>query len=999
MPTPPALDETFEALVVDWDGSGVAGGPSHVRALARRFEELSAAGVHTFVVSDACSPEVDRRLGARPPGPGRLHLCGDRGAEVVEVTGLGPVPVHHRSATAAEGQALDRAAKLTVAALRGRGRAARIAARRSTGRTVDVVLRAEPADPATIADVPEMVAMAVDASLAAGLSRPRIVGDGRRLEIGLTGKSDSARFATEWLAGRGITGQLVLVACDDPEEADHPVVGESLLSVEGLERAVVVTADRSGSAVPPRVVHLMGQPAIPDRAVHLRGGPSEFLAVLDAQLTRRRRRRVPRVDTDPDWVVELPATPALERVAEAMGAVGNGWAGSRASLEEEGPGSAPLFSVAGAFGDDGHLLHGPTWTSLVLHRQRHHTSPHRFLDLRTGTLYRDDHHRSGLRSLRFVSAAAPHVMAMRAEGNRDRLEAGEPLRPPANGTGERSGSDGGMVVARTPGSRCELAVAARDRSAGGSERRVVERLAAWSAGRAGGRSGLLAARRLAGAEAAGFDALLAEHRRAWARNWSGAEVAIEGGAEAARDQLAARFSVFHLLAAAAASGEAAVGARGLTGDAYAGHVFWDADVFVLPALAAIHPRAARAMLEYRIRRLPAARELARRRGYDGARFPWESADTGADVTPLVVRGPRGEAVRIATGTHEEHIVADVAWSAACYAAWTGDSSFLVSGPGRALFVETARYWASRLRLDPEGRAHLYGVMGPDEYHQVVDDNAYTNVMARWNLRRGADLLARTGNGERAEVARWRDLAERLVDGWVPRRGLYEQFAGYFDLEPLLVSQVARPPVAVDLLIGARRVAESQLIKQADVLMLHLLVPDEVEPGSLGPCLDFYEPRTAHGSSLSPAVSATLLARAGRPDAALDLFRTAARLDLDDVTGTTADGLHLATMGGVWQALAHGFLGIRPRCDELVVDPHLPEAWTALSARVHVGGRPVTVRATHEHVSVSCDRTLPVRVGRGEPERCEPPGATYSLGTPTASTGATTVSPGATRAGR
>ena len=167
-------------------------------------------------------------------------------------------------------------------------------------------------------------------------------------------------------------------------------------------------------------------------------------------------------------------------------------------------------------------------------------------------------------------------------------------------------------------------------------------------------------RRLVEVDATGFDALLAEHREAWARRWTDAEVVIEGDPEA---ELAARFAVFHLLSAAADTGEAAVGARGLTGDAYAGHVFWDADVFVLPALAAIRPAAARAMLEYRIRRLPAARAAARSLGLRGARFPWESAGDGSDVTPRQVRGRHGEIIPITTGPHEEHIVADVAWAA------------------------------------------------------------------------------------------------------------------------------------------------------------------------------------------------------------------------------------------------------------------------------------------------------------------------------------------------
>ncbi len=152
-------------------------------------------------------------------------------------------------------------------------------------------------------------------------------------------------------------------------------------------------------------------------------------------------------------------------------------------------------------------------------------------------------------------------------------------------------------------------------------------------------------------------------------------------------------------------------------------------------------------------------------------------------------------------------------------------------------------------------------------------------------------------------------------------------------------------------------AGSQLIKQADVVMLHHLIPDAVAPGSLGPNLAYYQARTAHGSSLSPAIHAALLARARQPDAALELFRLAARLDLDDLTGTTAGGLHLATMGGVWQALAYGFLGLRPRPTLLDIDPCLPSAWHGLGLRLRFRGARVDVRADRDSVAVTCSQPL------------------------------------------
>jgi trehalose/maltose hydrolase-like predicted phosphorylase len=331
-------------------------------------------------------------------------------------------------------------------------------------------------------------------------------------------------------------------------------------------------------------------------------------------------------------------------------------------------------------------------------------------------------------------------------------------------------------------------------------------------------------------------------------------------------------------------------------------------------------------------------------------------------------------IRILTGELEEHIVADVAWAASEYACWTGDSEFL-RGPGADLLLDTARYWASRVTVEGDGRGHIRGVIGPDEYHEVVDDNAFTNVMARWNLRHGADLADELGLAP--EAADWRQIAAKMIDGWDEETRLYEQFAHYRSLEPLRADEVAVPPFAADALLGKARVTGSQLIKQADVLMLHHLVPEEVEQDSLQPNLSFYDPRTTHGSSLSPAVHAALLARCGEPDRALVPFRMAARLDLDDLTGTTAGGLHLATMGGLWQSLAYGFCGLRPRRDLLTIDPQLPSDWSALTLNLLFHGAPVRIRAEHDRVVIECTTPLTVRIGTSPPQSCRAPGRTFA----------------------
>ncbi len=982
MTIPEALDTTFEGILFDWEGTAVDGRASDAGVLRERIEALCRYGVYVFVVSARSVDDVDGQLAARPSGPGRLYLCANHGAEAFRASTRGIDLVFRQSWTPEEASGLERAAALSLAALEAKGLTVHMAADGPSRYTIDLIPEADRPDPkkawrtemlsaldtrlaeADIAGLAGVVDLVRRAARRAGLDDARVTTDVRYVEISLTARSDSARFAARVLGDQGVTGSLVLVAGDELGSLGGVPGSDATMLVDELVRAIAVSVgDQTGGVA--SGVQLLG------------GGPPRLIEILDAQLERRAARRVPGVDDDPRWVVPLPRDPSKVRVTEALGTLANGRVGVRGSAERTGPRASPLFAAAGLYDDRSRLVRGPIWTVANVADDSPQPAAGA-VDLRTGVLVRVDAE-TGVRSLRFVSSEQLHAMALRAEAFDGALLPGDVLEVP-DGGGGRTRRQGGATVASSGSALGTLAVAAREQWAGDADRVTLERLCAWSTGRDGAPAERRAARQLARAASVGFDALLAGQRRAWAQRWRGAEVTIVGGPEAARDELAARFSVFHLLAAASAGGEAAVGARGLTGDAYDGHVFWDADVFVLPALVALRPEAARAMLEYRIRRLPAARAQAAALGRTGARFPWESARDGSDVTPRLVHGPHGEPIPILTGAHEEHIVADVAWAAVRYAEWSGDGAFL-EGPGRGLVVETARYWASRIRLDRAGRAHLYGVMGPDEYHEVVDDNAFTNVMARWNLRYAADLLdqvqgpgggsadpAGSRAGSRAgEAAAWRDLAARLVDGFVAEQGVYEQFAGYFGLEPLVVSDFARPPVAIDVLLGQERVRASQLIKQADVLMIHHVLPTVPPRGSLERCIDFYEPRTAHGSSLSPAISAALLARAGRPDEALHLFRTAARLDLDDVTGTTAGGLHLAAMGGVWQALAYGFLGVRTDSHRVVVDPHLPSAWRELSMRFRVQGVPVEVRASHDDVVITSSAPLQLAVAGTEIE--------------------------------
>ena len=670
----------------------------------------------------------------------------------------------------------------------------------------------------------------------------------------------------------------------------------------------------------------------------------------------------------PAWTVvrDEPGFSTGRRAHDALLALSNGTIGVRGGLDTGAPGRAWLTLAAGAFGlgadGDGmvRLLPGPSLTAIAPPDVSAATPATRWtLDLRSGVLEsRPIAHVRGVCTVRFASLPRPGLVAVRATAEAGQRWSERPLQEPrlesaealaAAFTYHEGALDDEVWWAQTRSDRARVCAVARQRSGTDPTGAWLERLSVFHTDTDTDTDSLPgeAERALSDASQVGFDALLAEHRNAWAQRWGAADIEIDGDD---RSQSAIRFALFHLLSCAPTSGEAGVGARGLTGLAYAGHVFWDADVFVLPVLAATRPEAARAMIEYRVRRLPAARRAAQAIGREGARFPWESADTGADVTPISARNHEGDVVEILTGSHEEHITADVAWATLQYVDWSGDAGVL-DGAGGELVTDTGRYWASRIRVDHDGQAHLDRVMGPDEYHEVVDDNAFTNIMVRWHLRRAAAMIDFVDSDE---ASRWRHLADALTDGFDPVSRRHEQFTGFWQLEPLQIADIAEVPIAADVLLGRRRVAHAQVLKQPDVLMAHHLVPGELPRGSLAADLAFYLPRTAHGSSLSPAICASLLARAGRPDEALELFDMAARLDLDDLTGMTGGGLHMATFGGLWQAVVYGFGGVRPAGAVLCVEPALPARWTRLRITVRFRQIAIRLELAHDRVVIDAD---------------------------------------------
>lgn len=480
-----------------------------------------------------------------------------------------------------------------------------------------------------------------------------------------------------------------------------------------------------------------------------------------------------------------------------------------------------------------------------------------------------------------------------------------------------------------------------------------------------------AQRQLGSATAVGWRGVLEEHEASWAARWRACDVLIEGDPAA---QQALRFALYHLNGAANPDDErVSIAARALTGADYHGHVFWDTEIFLLPFYTLTWPEAARALLTYRFNTLGGARAKARRMGWRGAMYAWESADTGAETCPEHAIGPDRRVVDILCGMQEQHISADVAYAVWHYWEATGDAAFLRDA-GAEILLETARFWSSRAQPEADGLHHIRGVIGPDEYHETIDDNAFTNVMARWTIRRGLAVaallrqlwperwaaLSHDIGVDDAELLQWAGVADTMATGLDPQTGLYEQFAGFFKLETIDLASYAGRSVPMDVVLGRERTQTAQIIKQADVVALMVLLPDEFAAGAAARNFSYYEPRCSHGSSLSAALHGVAAARLGQAETAMRFFRQASATDLADTHAAIDGGVHIAALGGLWMMAVLGFAGLTMDASGLGLDPRLPDGWGNLAFSVQWRGR---------HVSVRIDagrNTIRARLTAGEP---------------------------------
>ena len=469
---------------------------------------------------------------------------------------------------------------------------------------------------------------------------------------------------------------------------------------------------------------------------------------------------------------------------------------------------------------------------------------------------------------------------------------------------------------------------------------------------------------LEAAIAAGFDSCLADSAAVWDAKWAACDCVVAGDDAAAK---AVRFGIYHLLIAANEHDPTVnIGAKSLSGEGYRGHVFWDTEILMLPFFIYTQPDTARALLRYRYHTLAGAQENARKEGRRGARFAWESADTGREECPeWTVDGVD----RLWMRDEELHVGADVVYGLMTYVTATGDLDFLVDYGAEMLF-ETSRYWADRLDLDQgDGRYHLNTVMGPDEFHIHVDDNAFTNGLVRWSLEQSvatyellrqrypealSELVTRIGL-QPAELAHWRECAGNLADLVATDDGVVEQFRGYFGLLDVPVTEwdendMPKYPPGYHHF----NCENTSLLKQPDVLMLMYLLPDLFTREIKRANFDYYEGRTLHKSSLSPSIHAIMGIEVGDFTRAEQYFTRSAFVDLADNQGNSAEGMHIASAGGTWQTVVCGFGGFRVRNATMSFDPWLPPMWERVDFRLQWHGNVVAVSVGHDDVTLVLD---------------------------------------------
>lgn len=464
----------------------------------------------------------------------------------------------------------------------------------------------------------------------------------------------------------------------------------------------------------------------------------------------------------------------------------------------------------------------------------------------------------------------------------------------------------------------------------------------------------------------GYNALFEESVAKWKEKWSNMEIHIESENEF--DQLAIRFAHYHLMTMTPAhDNRFGIAAKGLTGEGYKGHSFWDTEVFILPFFIYTFPDVAKSLLEYRYLTLSGARKKAADNGFEGAMYPWESAFTGEEVTPVwgAVDIITGTATKIWSGFIEQHITADIAYAVWQYYKITGDQDFM-NRCGYEMIFDTATFWASRLEWNESSNSyHINNVIGPDEYKEHVNNNAFTNHMAHHNISlainyyeelKGSPLLERIEKTASVHdaYAKWQEKIDfiylpqpRNEDLVIPQDDTYLQ-KQIIDLTKYK-NQTQVGSMFQDY--NLEQVNNIQVSKQADIMVLFYLLENKFSQEVKRANWNYYEPKTLHDSSLSLSTHCVLACDMDDRTLAYSLFEKAARIDLGPNMKSSDHGMHTASIGGVWQSVVCGFGGVRMLDGKLRIDPKLPKQWKELAFPIYWQGDRLEVKVTNHGVTI------------------------------------------------
>jgi len=485
--------------------------------------------------------------------------------------------------------------------------------------------------------------------------------------------------------------------------------------------------------------------------------------------------------------------------------------------------------------------------------------------------------------------------------------------------------------------------------------------------------------RLHTAATTGFDGFAAAQTVALNTFWQQAELSISGQPDT---ELALRFNLFHLMQSAARNGIDGTAAKGLTGEGYEGHCFWDSEIFVLPVMIFTAPEIARAMLHYRYRTLGAARAHAREMNHTtGALYAWRTIDGGE----CSAHYPSGSAAY--------HINADIAFGIGLYLDATGDIEFMLEAGAEILF-ETARIWPQTGHFNPrkQGAFTLHEVTGPDEYTTLSNNNFYTNRMAQQHLHRAVEIwqilqekhpdaleiLADKLRLSQSEIENWQNIAEHMYLPFDEAFGIYAQDDEFLN-KPRWPYPKHQRPLLLDY--HPLTLNRYQICKQGDVVMALVLAGHDIDLQQKRRCFDYYEAITTHDSTLSASTFGILASETGHTGKALDYFNTNLRVDLDNLHHNTDHGVHMAALAGSWLGLSWGFAGLRIVNGQLTFSPTLPASWPGYSFNLRWQGRILQVNITADGAHYQLQQGQPLDIIHNGQPLTLPSNARHSLATP------------------